>query len=390
MRLAGMPLELAGFPADSILNPQFTGAPSGPPDRIYLPRALVPLAEESPVETRTFIEDDNRGAILPESIATLDGQEFYLSVKGVGSSVDPYSWRPLDRGYAAELCRDPDVRRRLQQQPADRADRIITGELWLRGSPYGGQGLEHATTALRISEMADLTSIGGFLIAPVVKVCLLPKALEARLRQIYWYRQYRGRMVQELRLVPSNIRIYFHSRNTVGNNVRHVFDLLGVNSDERALLFETNFVRSTVAMLTLFARTMTRDAEHGKYRGLDFHDVWLDKDAVIAPNGSVYFVDLEGIEPVRVERAQVREKIEDQVYRSLYELTFAYEQIEQERARRFGDGGSRQRHFETILRAAVADDPFVRLRDDGPHLEFVIQNKCQEGSLYTPFPAVDR
>ncbi len=390
MKLAGMPLELAEYPAECITNPQFLGVPSLPLDRFYLPLALASLMDAPPSETRQFIEDDNRGAILPASIATLDGQEFFLSVKGVGSSVDPYSWRPLDRGYAAELASDPEVRKKLQQMPPDRTDRIITGELWLRGSPYGGQGLEHATTALRVSEMADLTSIGGFLIAPVVKISFLPPAIEERLRQIYWYRQYRGRMVQELRLVPSNIRIYFHARNTVGNNVRHVFDLLEVSSDERALRFETNFVRSAVAMLTLFARTMARDEKDGSFQGLDFHDVWLDKDAVVAPNGSVYFVDLEGIEPVRVEHDRVKEKIEDQVYRSLYELTFAYEQIEQERARRFGERGSRRRHFESILRAAVMDDPYVRLRDDGPHLEFVIQNKCQEGSLYTPFPAVDR
>ncbi len=389
MKLAGLPLELAGYPAESITNRQFRTLASSPLDLFYLPRALVPLVDEPPWETRQFVEDDNRGAVLPESVATLDGQEFYLSVKGVGSTVDPYSWRPLDRAYAAELTGDPRVRQKFQRAPPEGSDRIITGELWLRGSPYGGQGLEHASTALRISEMADLTSLHGFLIAPVVKICLLPKELEDQLRQIFWYRQYRGRMVQELRLVPSNVRVYFHSRNTVGNNIRHVFDLFGVDSDERALRFETNFVRSTVAMLTLFARTLTRAELPGAYRGLDFHDVWLDKDAVVAPDGSVYFVDLEGIEEVTVVREAVREKIEDQVYRSLYELTFAYEQIEQERARRYGAEGSRKRHFEAILRAALADDPFVGLREDGSHLEMVIRNNCQEESLYTRFQAVD-
>ena len=389
MKLAGLPLELAGFPAESLTNSKFRDFAPPEMDLFYLPHALTPLVPDSPRAFHQFIEDDNRGAVLPDPVATLDGQEFYLSVKGVGSSVDPYSWRPLDRAYAAELTSDPVVRQKLQQSPPDRTDRIITGELWLRGSPYGGQGLEHASTALRISERADLTTIGGFLIAPVVKVCFLPPALEDQLRQIFWFRQYRGRMVQELRLVPSNVRVYFHSRNTVGNNIRHVFDLFAVDSDERALRFETNFVRSTVAMLTLFARSMTCDPARGTYRGLDFHDVWLDKDAVVAPNGSVYFVDLEGVEEVTVEREGVREKIEDQVYRSLYELTFAYEQIEGERARRFGDAGSRKRHFEAILRAALETDPFVGLREEGSRLELVIRNNCQEESLYTRFPALD-
>jgi hypothetical protein len=389
MRLSGLPLELAGYPGESITNRHFVDLNLARMDRYYLPRALTALVEQPPAEWWEFVEDDNRGAVFPQSIATLDGQEFFLSVKGVGSTIDPYSWRPLDRAYAAELTRDPGVRERLQREPVEGSDRIITGELWLRGSPYGGQGLEHARTALRVSEIADLTSIGGFLIAPVVKISLLPLELEERLRTIHWYRHYRGRMVQELRLVPSNVRIYFHAKNTVGNNVGHVFDLFSIDSNERALRFETNFLRSGVAMLTLFARTLTRDDASGKYRGLDFHDVWLDKDAVVAPNGSVYFVDLEGIEEIAVEPGAVKEKIEDQIFRSLYELTFAYEALERERTRRFGDGGARKPHFEAILGAALSDDPYVRLREDGPHRVLEIQTKCQEASLVTQFPAVD-
>ncbi|MGC2789284.1 MAG: hypothetical protein WA547_04425 [Thermoplasmata archaeon] len=389
MKLAGLPLELAGYRGESITNRQFVEFDLTRMDRYYLPRALTTLVDQPPTEWWEFIEDDNRGAVSPHSIATLDGKEFFLSVKGVGSTLDPYSWRSLDRAYAAELTGEPAVRERLQREPANGSDRIITGELWLRGSPYGGQGLEHARTALRVSETADLTSIGGFLIAPVVKICLLPLELEEQLRSIHWYRHYRGRMVQELRLVPSNIRIYFHAKNTVGNNVANVFDLFSIDSNDRALRFETNFVRSGMAMLTLFARTLTRDDAAGNYRGLDFHDVWLDKDAVVAPNGAVYFVDLEGIEEIAVDRAAVKEKIEDQIYRSLYELTFAYEALERERARRFGDGGARKPHFEGILRAALRDDRFVRVREDGPHRVLEIQTKCQEESLVTRFPAVD-
>jgi hypothetical protein len=389
MKLAGAPLELSGYRCETLTNHQFRGLDLARLELLYLPPPLTALMEEPPIETREFIEDDNRGAILPDPIATLDGQEFYLSVKGVGSTVDPYSWRPLDRSHAAQLSDDPDVRERLQPGAETASDRIITGELWLRGSPYGGQGWEHATAAMKVSEMADLTSIGGFLIAPVFKICLFPSRLEEQLRHIHWYRKYHGRMVQELRLVPSNVRVYFHAKSTVGNDIRQVFEQFSVNSNGRALEFETNFVRSTIAMLTLFARTLTFDASRGKYLGLDFHDVWLDKDAVVAPNGSVYFVDLEGIAPVSVEKGEVQEKIEDQLDRSLYELTFAYEQIEQERTRRFGGADSRKRHFEGILREALRDDPFVRVGSEGPNTEIVIRNKCQEDSLITRFRAVE-
>jgi hypothetical protein len=390
MAIRGLPLPLSAFPAETVTNSHFAGRVGSPFGAFYLPVSLLPLVSQPPQEVRTFVEDDNRGAILPESVATLDGEEFYLSVKGVGASVAPYSWRALDRAYAAELARDPRVGEALRRSGTDRSDRIITGELWLRGSPYGGQGWEHAATALRISERADLTSLHGFRVAPVVQVAFLPESLEADLRSIYWYRQYRGRFVQELRLVPSNVRIYFHARNTVGNNARHVFDLFEVSSNERALSFETNFVRSAVAMLTLFARTLTPDPRPGSYRGLDFHDVWLDKDAVLAPSGTVYFVDLEGVDEVRVAREEVRERIEDQVYRSLYEMTFAFEQIEEERQRRFGGGEARADHFESVLRAALAADPFVRVRGEGARVELEIRNNCQEEPLFVRFQAVDR
>ena len=49
---------------------------------------------------------------------------------------------------------------------------------------------------------------------------------------------------------------------------------------------------------------------NGRYTGLDFNDVWLDKDAVISPDGTVYFVDLEGIEERTVDADHVIDKIE--------------------------------------------------------------------------------
>ncbi len=389
MRLTGRPMSLGTYAAESLSNRQFDRFDLSRWDRVFLPPALQDLVDRPPLETQAFIEDDNRGAILPEPVATVDGTQYFLSVKGVGSTIDPYSWRPLDREYAAQLCKDPAVRERLRRHPTALGDRVITGEVWLRGSPYGGQGLDHASTALRVSERADLTSLSGFRIAPIVKVALFPPELEEQIRSIHWYREYRGRIVQELRLVPSNVRIYFHARNTVGTNVRHVFDLFGVASSAAAHRFEVAFVRSTVAMLTLFARTLRYDPERNRYLGFDFDDVWLDKDAVLAPDGTAYFVDLEGIVERALERDQVAEKIDDQVHRSLYELTFAYEQIEAERVRRFGGGESRTGHFEAVLREAVRTDPYVDVESTRSHLDLLIRNHCRDDSLLTRFRAVD-
>jgi hypothetical protein len=389
VRLSGHPLPLAVFPAEAITNRNFASYQLGAWDRYFLPPTMAPLADSAPLGSVNAIADDNRSAILPNSVATLDGVPFYLSVKGIGSEVDPFSLRRLDSTYAAELSDDPELRERLRSSFGDRPGGFITGELWLRGSPYGGQGLPHALTALRVSERADLTSIGGFRIAPVVKIAFLPLAVESRLRSVHWYRKYRDRIVQEIRLVPSNVRVYFHSRSTLGNNPGEVFDLFSIDSSTKAHAFEGNFVRSGIALLTLFARTLRADSKKGRYLGLDFEDVWLDKDAILAPDGTVFFVDLEGIAETSVDPGGVREKIEDQIFRSLYEFMFAFEQIETERGRRFGAHGSRKRHFEAVVIEALEHDPFVRALRSDRGLGIQVRNRMKEESLYFDFPLVD-
>jgi len=388
-RLEGPPLRLSSFDAETITNRNFRIFDLAAWDRFFLPPTMEAMVDAPRRGTVEAVEDDNRSAIFPEPVATIDGLPYFLSVKGIGSTIDPFSLRRLDSAYAAELSDDLDVRERLRAAGPDPSGGFITGELWLRGSPYGGQGLPHAMTALRVSETADLTSIEGFRIAPVVKIALLPEAVANRLRSIHWYRRYLNRIVQEIRLVPSNVRIYFHGRSTVGQDPGHVFDRFRLDSLERAHRFEVNFVRSGIALLTLFARTLARSGSPERCSGLDFQDVWLDKDAVLAPDGTVFFVDLEGIDAVSVDRGEVREKIEDQIFRSLYEFMFAYEQIETERSRRFGPAGSRKRQFESIVVEALQDDPYVRARTDPHRLTLEIRPRVREESLSYEFPLMD-
>ena len=388
-----MPLTLAAYPAQTTTNPQFLALGLAALDRIFLPPAMTGLLDEPPLGLTTFLEDDNRGAVSPGPAATLDGVEFHLSVKGVGSAVDPFASQPLGRQTALLLTDDPDVRERLAHPrvatPPGEVERVVTGERWLRGSPYGGQGLEHASIALRVAERAALTSINGFRIAPVVKVAHFPPELEARLRTLHWYRRFPGAFAQEIRLVPSNVRVYFHAKSTIGNDVRQVFDLFGVDSHASAVRFETAFIRTALAMMTLFARTLRCDVDAASCYGLDFHDVWLDKDAVLAPDGSVFFVDLEGIEEVRVDRSGVAEKIEDQIYRSLYEFLFGYEQIDQERVRRFGESRARKAHFEALVAEALRDDPFLRVVRGSTTVELEVRNPLGDADLFTKFPLMD-
>ena len=394
MRLPGTPLTLAEYPALTTTNPQFIGMDLSALDRMYLPPALTGLLDEDPLKLTTFIEDDNRGAVTADPVATIDGIRYHLSVKGIGSAVDPFSSRPLDASTALQLSGDPAVQAGLShpriQLPAGETDRVITGELWLRGSPYGGQGLEHASIAMEVARRAELTSIRGFRIAPVVKISHFPVRLENHLRTIHWYRRFPGHLAQEIRLVPSNVRVYFHARSTIGNNIREVFDLFGVDTNEQALQFETNYIRSSLAMLTLFARTMRYERDRDRFIGLDFHDVWLDKDAVLAPDGTVFFVDLEGIEEEAVPREGVREKILDQIYRSLYEFMFGYEQIEEERTRRFGVDGARKAHFEGLVTEAVQVDEVIHVLRGDSGTKIQVRNPQSDDDLYTEFPLVDR
>jgi hypothetical protein len=388
MKLKGLPLNLNMYETSEIVtNKHFQEFKMHEFESIYLPESMKPFTDLSPLGTKEFIADDNRGAVSTLPSLKMDGTDFYLSVKGIGSTTNPFSHQLLGKAELCHLLKDSRLKERIVNSEGS-APRYLTGELWLRGSPYGGQGLEHATTSMRVSEMADLTSIHGFRVAPLVKIVFLPEGLEYEVKKIYWYRRFGGRMVQETRLVPSNVRIYFHSGSTVGGKVSSIFDLFGIDENDKALEFLKNFVKSGIAFLTLFTRSI-KSNEDGTFSGLDFYDVWLDKDAVLAPDGTVYFVDLEGLEWITVVEKKVHEKIDDQIYRSLYEFMYAYEQIERERSARFGIMTDRKVQFEYLLREALKDDEVIDLAREGQSLELVVGNILGEQRLIKKFPIID-
>jgi hypothetical protein len=222
-----------------------------------------------------------------------------------------------------------------------------------------------------------------------VKIVFLPDDFESEIKKIYWYRKYAGRIVQETRLVPSNVRVYFHSASTIGGNISAIYRLFKIDEDDKALEFLKNFVKSGIAFLTLFIRSM-RSNDDGTFGGLDFYDVWLDKDAVIAPDGTIYFADLEGLEWINVPEKKVHEKIDDQIYRSLYEFMYAYEQIERERCARFGQVMDRKVQFEYLLKEALKDDEVVEVACDGERLQLVLGNVLREKRLTKKFTIIDR
>jgi hypothetical protein len=239
------------------------------------------------------------------------------------------------------------------------------------------------------------TSIHGFRIAPLVKIVKLPRELQNEFTQVYWYRRFKQEMVQETRLIPSNVRIYFHSDWTIGDDTGELFDFFRIDSNEKAMDFLRNFVRSGIAILTLFVRSMSNNG-NGTYSGLDFYDVWLDKDAVLAPDGTIFWADLEGLQAITIggrDKADlefnIEENMEHQIYRSLYEFMYAYEQIERERIRRFGHRTDRKVQFEYLLRDALRDDEVVDLHRSQDSLELVIDNILGEENLVKNFTILD-
>jgi len=388
MRLKGLPLNLDMYKtSETLTNKHFKEFKMPEFEVVYLPESMRPFMILNPLDTKEFIVDDNRGAVAALPSLKLDGTDFYLSVKGVGSTANPFSHQLLGKAEICSLLKDTQLKDRIINSE-EKIPRYLTGELWLRGSPYGGQGLEHASTSMKISEMADLTSIHGFRVAPLVKIVFIPKDVENEIKEIYWYRRFAGRIVQETRIVPSNVRIYFHSKTTIGGNISAIFNFFGIDENDKALQFLKNFIKSGLAFLTLFTRSI-KSNEDGTFSGLDFYDVWLDKDAVLAPDGTIYFVDLEGLEWITVHEKKVHEKIDDQIYRSLYEFMFAYEQIERERSRRFGQVTDRKTHFECLLREALKDDEFVDLAREGHSLMLVVGNILGEQGLIKKFPIID-
>jgi hypothetical protein len=388
LKLKGLPINLNTYGAAEIMtNEHFQGFNMPDFEKIYLSESMAFFTDGSSLGMKEFLVDEHRGAVSDTPVLTLDGTEFYLSVKGIGSTTNPFSHQLFGPSEMSALLKDSVLKERIEDSDW-KAPRYITGESCLRGSPYGGQGLEHATVSMKVSEIADLTSIHGFRIAPLVKIVVFPENLESRIKQLYWYRKFRGRIVQETRLVPSNIRIYFHSGSTIGGNIGSIFDLFGIDTDDKALRFLENFVKSGIAYLTLFVRTITKNQD-GTYSGFDFYDVWLDKDAVLAPDGTIYFVDLEGLEWITIPKHRIQEKIHDQIYRSLYEFMYAYEQIERERSKRFGNTPDRKIQFEYLLKQALVDDEVVRLKREGESLELIIGNILGDESITEKFPIID-
>lgn len=389
-KLHGHPITLGAYKATEVLtNRFFLQHDLLEFGMFYLPESMAAFTDLIPLGQKEFLADDNRSVVTRDPILEMEGTYFYQSVKGIGSTTGPFSRQPLKKTDITAFLKNSVVKGRIMRAKEEPRPRYMTGEMWSRGSPYGIQGLDYASIAMKAAEMADTpTSIHGFRICPLVKIITLPQDLQDEVRRIYWYTQFKGPMVQEARLVPSNVRIYFHSDKTLGGDTSWVFDLFEIDTNEKAIEFEKNFLKSGMAILTLFVRSMKDDGD-GTFTGLDYYDVYLDKDTLIAPDGTIFWADLEGLELFNFRKKDLEEKMEYQIHRSRYEFLYAYEQIEIERTKRFGNPTDRKVHFAHLLKEALKDDDIVDLVQDGTSLNLDIGNVLGEKSARKKFTILD-
>jgi hypothetical protein len=330
------------------------------------------------------IRDDNRSALLTDDRFVIGEREYFAAVKGCGSDFDAYEHSPLTSETLQAICHDPEIASDLADLNNGDA-RFVTAERWFGNTPYGGQAPDNAMLGLLASLRANRNEIDGFYICPIVALLQLPERFQRIASSFYWYRKYTGTYWQEVRLMPSNVRLYFQSPVTFGADTGEAFALFNLKSLESCEDFLTNLARSTLAALTLYARTLRYDSRSGCYMGLGYHDVWLDKDAVIAADGTLHFADLEGIEDVRVGRPDdVREQILMQFYRNVYEANFSLEATAVETERRLALNQSRSERrawLSEIIQKACRADPYVKVERRGDKMYVFVEPAVDKSDL---------
>ena len=349
-------------------------------------RVLLPPGSGAP--TYHGVRDGNRSVIIAEAAAMIGGRAYALSAKGVGARPPLYGDSPLEFAFRHDYGAHPSY---WDDEGGGLAGtRQVTAEAWFGESPYGAQGEIPARYSLMITEMSEGAQINGFWMCPVVQVVELPLPVRAEANERYWYRRNRGTYLQEHRLVPSNVRVYHEAEWTLGQNPQAVLGAFGVLTPEAADAFIERFLASGFAALTLYVRTMRKTA--WGYRGLNYGDVYLDKDAVIAPDGTLHFVDLEGLDWILGGAdVPVEERVREQFNYNFYEVMYAVDLLLRERERLAGRAlrqDERRASLAARLEMALARDRFLRCELGSSGLDVVVRPPFAELDA-VPIRAID-
>ncbi|MFX1500841.1 MAG: hypothetical protein ACFFDH_07755 [Promethearchaeota archaeon] len=319
------------------------------------------------------VRDENRNAIIPEKFIEIQGKTFYLSVKGSGAYEDMIFGGKLNPRKIENACRNSKYLKKIESLSTGLG--FIMGESWMGESPYGAQGFINGFDELKFSKIAKLDSINGAHICPSVAVIKIPKFIEDTARNFFWFRTYKDHFYQVLRLLPSNIRLYFESSNVIANP-GSIFKLFEIDTLDKAYKFELNFIKSGVALLTLYTRSAT--IEGNEVKGIYYQDVWLDKDCVVAPDGTIHFADLEGFIWKKVSIENYNETQRKEWQKLIYEFLYALVQIDSFRHLLEGRqiSWSKQREeLALIIFEALNKDFYTYVENKKSNLKIIIESK---------------
>ncbi|MFX1589317.1 MAG: hypothetical protein ACFFC1_14280 [Promethearchaeota archaeon] len=362
-------LELYESDSENIeINPQFK----------YLKKWIKTYLGPATAEFHEFkknkhlaIRDENRNAIIPKLNTEINGKKFFLAVKGCGAYEDMFFGGALNRLAIRRACRDFSLLSKIERLSTGLG--FIMSESWMGESPYGAQGKINGFDELNFSKLANLDSINGAHICPAIAVVQLPKKVEEVARNFFWFRRYKDHFYQVLRLIPSNVRLYFESNHTVSNPAS-LFSLFGINDTKELEEFELNFIKSGIALLSLYIRSAR--IENGEVAGIIYQDVWLDKDCVVAPDGTIHFTDIEGLIWQKVPLNKFTEIQKKEWQKLVFEFLYALFQIDSFRHKKDGIqlSWSKQREeLALLIQLALDKDIFAYTKNQNNNLIIVLE-----------------
>ena len=317
------------------------------------------------------IRDENRNAIIPEFYTVIDGKKFFLAVKGCGAYEDMFFGRELNPLALKRACRDPSLFHKVEKLSTGLG--FIMSESWMGESPYGAQGYINGFDELKFSKLANFDSINGAHICPAIAVVQLPKEIEDVARKFFWFRTYKDHFYQVLRLIPSNVRLYFESNHTISDPAS-LFSLFGITDTKKLEEFELNFIKSGIALLSLYLRSAS--IENGEVTGIIYQDVWLDKDCVVAPDGTIHFADIEGLIWKKVPLSKFTEIQKKEWQKLVFEFLYALFQIDLYRHKIDGiqPSWSKQREeLALLIQLALDNDVFAYAKNQNSNLYIILE-----------------
>lgn len=352
----------------SAINPQFKSYKKW--IKCYLGPATAEIHDIKGPKVNA-IKDENRNAIFPEFSVDHNGKIFYLAIKGCGAYEDMYEGKVLSPAHIRNACRDSTCLHLVDKLTTGTG--FIMAESWMGESPYGCQGFINAFDELNFSKLAKFDSINGAHICPVIGVVKLPSEIEEMARKFFWFSTYKDHFYQEIRLMPSNIRLYFESSRLVANP-SSFFSLFELENEKQIEKFELNFIRSGIALLSLYIRSAKKEDDN--ITGIVYQDVWLDKDCVVAPDGTIHFADLEGLIWKSVAQDKFEETQTQEWKKLVFEFLFALVKIDTYRHQINGRKLSWNRQREELallIQRSINQDRFAYTKNNNNNLLIVLE-----------------